>query len=486
LRRRAVRPLVAAALGLAAVASIAACSGGSQQAGGRHKLDLKVGDLVPLSGIEQPFGAPGQKATDLAVSQIRAAIGKVKTDHKVSISHQNYRSEPRLAQDMAARLVRGGTSCLVGPWSSSAANMVASQVAIPKKAVEITPGASSDSLEALEIGGYFNRTIPPDRLQGDALATAVADELGGAGKKKVSIGAIKNIYGTDLATSFGAAWEKLGGKVGARVIYEQNLPDYKKQARELVKPKPDAFVFFDFQENYTRLATDLIKTKKWKASKSFVTDSLAISTLGQSGGATVEGLRGVAPSWPRFGPLAKAFNRLWIAGPPPPYRQAYDAQAFDAVVLCYLSAVAAGSTSASRMRQWVRKVSSPPGTKYSFQQLPDAIRALEAGKEIDYEGASGPIDIEPTDVEKRGNPTAGFYDAFRFTNARLALYGSVSIPASEAGIDRFPLKYVTPRVPGATPVVPPKVGATGATGASGPTGAKGAKPQKSRSKKKGK
>jgi hypothetical protein len=136
------------------------------------------------------------------------------------------------------------------------------------------------------------------------------------------------------------------------------------------------------------------------------------------------------------------------------------------------------------MRHWVRKISSPPGTKYSFQQLPEAIKALEAGKEIDYEGASGPIDIEPLDIEVRGNPTAGFYDAYRFTNARLGLYGSVSVPASEAGIERYPLKYVTPNIPGQTPIGPKgATGATGASGASGASGAAGPKPQKTPRKK---
>ena len=43
-------------------------------------------------------------------------------------------------------------------------------------------------------------------------------------------------------------------------------------------------------------------------------------------------------------------------------------------------------------------MSSPPGAKYGWQQLPEAIKALEAGEEIDYQGASGAIDIEPLDL----------------------------------------------------------------------------------------
>jgi hypothetical protein len=60
----------------------------------------------------------------------------------------------------------------------------------------------------------------------------------------------------------------------------------------------------------------------------------------------------------------------------------------------------------------VRKVSSPPGKKYSWRQLPEAIRALEGGQDIDYQGASGPINIEPVQSDAGGNPTAGYYDVF--------------------------------------------------------------------------
>jgi len=37
---------------------------------------------------------------------------------------------------------------------------------------------------------------------------------------------------------------------------------------------------------------------------------------------------------------------------------------------------------------------APAGTEYSWQQLPDAVKALEAGEDINYMGASGPIDMD--------------------------------------------------------------------------------------------
>src|SRR5690349_11416895 len=137
----------------------AGCSGSAHKTGGRHKLDLKIGVLVPISGAEQPFGATGEKATNLAVEEIRKAIKQVKADHKVSISQQNTRSDPAIATELAGKLQRGGTSCIVGPWDTQGVIQVASAIAIRKKILEITPAATSDALGVLEKGAYLSRTI---------------------------------------------------------------------------------------------------------------------------------------------------------------------------------------------------------------------------------------------------------------------------------------------------------------------------------------
>jgi branched-chain amino acid transport system substrate-binding protein len=466
---------------LAATLALAACSGGNQQAGGRHRLDLEIADLVPLSGNEQPIGVSGKKAVELAVAEIRKAIKAADAEHAVTVKHANYRSDSKLADDFAANFARAGYPCLVGPWSSVTMISVGATVSAARRIITISPAASNDAIGRLEIGGYVARTIPPDRLQGEALATTIADELGGAKGKKVSIGALKSNYGNDLTGTFAEAWQKLGGQIGARVVYDSNLPDYKTQAQELVAPKPAAYVFFDFQETYLKVASELLKTRKWKASRTFATDSLAVSSLGQAGGVAVEGLRGVAPGAPRLGATALAFERLWNDAPAPKYHQPYDAQAFDATVICYLSAVAAGSTKAPRMKTQLRRVASPPGKKYTWQHLSDAIRALEAGYDIDYVGASGSLDMASLDLAKAGDLTAGYYDVYRYKNARLGLYGSVSVPPSGKGIQRFPIEYVTQQVGGATPAG--AKGPSGASGVSGPTGATGTTGKKEEKKK---
>ena len=133
------------------------------------------------------------------------------------------------------------------------------------------------------------------------------------------------------------------------------------------------------------------------------------------------GPAGTAPGAPDKGVAADAFDKLYN-GSPGPGRETFDAQNFDAVMLCYLAAVAAGSTEGPKMAAEVRAVSGPPGKKYTWQQLPAAVNALRNGDDIDYEGASGSIDLDPA-----GDPTTGVYTVFRFQDGKVLVFDEVQV-----------------------------------------------------------
>ena len=100
----------------------------------------------------------------------------------------------------------------------------------------------------------------------------------------------------------------------------------------------------------------------------------------------------------------------------------FAAQEFDATILCYLAAVAAGSTDGQKIADELIDITAPGGTEYSSQQLPDAIEALQNGDDIDYVGASGPIDLDV-----HGEPTSGVYDIYQFTADGLEVVGEVLV-----------------------------------------------------------
>lgn len=403
-----------AAAVLVAIVTLAAC-GSEEKAAGRTPLDLRIGNLVPHTGFLDRFGQPAQQAAELAVDEIRQAATKAGAPHKVTIMHEDDASQPGPATQKANKLVRQGASCMLGPWSGGALRRVLTRVAMPNKVPEIAPGTTGDAFSKAQDLGYLSRTVPPDELQVDALAQLLDEELGGARGKLVNAGALDSTYGKDLLRRFNDAWKGKGGQLGKWRVYKLNEASFEDDAQQLATGDPDAWVFFDFVDTYIQVAEDLRSNEEasFSPKRAFGTDSLATARLGNIGREVSNGFRGVAISAPTQGPAAEEFDRRFKAKGEAE-RQTFDAQAFDAVVLCYLAAVAAASTNGEDMAPEVQAVSAPPGRKFTWMQLDQAVKALEAGQDIDYDGASGPIDLN-----EDGDPTAGVYDVYEFRSGKL-------------------------------------------------------------------
>jgi ABC-type branched-subunit amino acid transport system substrate-binding protein len=403
-----VLTLAVAGLSLA----IAACGGDDDDdGGGETSLDLVIGDSVPLSGDLAPFGPPGQKAADIAIEQINAAIEETGVDHTVEIFHEDNcgAADPQCAVQAARKLVDSdGASCIAGAWGSADTIPTAESVAIPEGVLVISPASTSDEITGLEDDGLVNRTAPPDSFQGPTLSTYLVEKaLGGAQGSTVNVGARNDAYGTGLADTFSAAWEDAGGQIGEEVIYDIDLPNYDSEAQQLVSGNPDVLVIIDFPDTYNKVGPALVRAG-FDPTQTFVTDGL-ITDLSDAGEEAVDGLRGTAPGVPDQDDAT--FDDLWNQSDIEPSikRATFDAQNFDAVLLCYLAAVAAGSTDGQDMADVVRDVSAPPGDQYTWEELPAAIEALQNGDDIDYQGASGPIDMD-----ENGDATAGVYDIYEF------------------------------------------------------------------------
>jgi ABC-type branched-subunit amino acid transport system substrate-binding protein len=418
--------LVLLAVGIAGASlTLAACGGGGGP--GEKTLDLTIGDSVPLSGALAPFGPPGEKAADIAVNQVNQAIGAAGVDHSVKIVHEDNETNPQAAVSVARKMVDEGASCIAGAWASADTIPTARSVSIREGVLQISPASTSDELTGIEDNGLLNRTSPPDRFQGPTLA-AIMDEDFGVQGKTINIGARNDAYGTGLAETFSNAWEGLGGKIGEQVIYDPEQPSYNSEAQQITSGNPDAILIIDFPETFAKVGPALARTPNWDPSKMWFTDGLASSDPGADP-ADLEGAHGTAPGTPEKDPATGAFDKLFAKSPPRDVKiSAFDAQNFDAVVLCYLSAVAAGSTDGQDMADEVRDVSAPPGTKYTWQDLPNAIKALEDGDDIDYEGASGAVDMDDA-----GDSTAEVYDLYTFKGGELKIVGEhrVVLPEGE-------------------------------------------------------
>jgi ABC-type branched-subunit amino acid transport system substrate-binding protein len=411
--------LVLLALAIACLSfGIAACGDDDDDddgggGGGETSLDLVIGDSLPLSGDLADFGPPGEKAADLAVAEIQAAIEEVGADHTVEIVHEDNGggADQQAAVQAARKLVDSdGATCITGAWASADTIPTAESVAIPEGVALVSPASTSDEITGLEDDGLVNRTAPPDSFQGPTLANYLDQELGGASGKTVNVGARNDSYGNGLAETFSTAWEELGGTVGETVIYDTKLPNYDSEADQITGGNPDAIVIVDFPETYNKVGPALVRAG-FDPGTTFVTDGLISGDLAEGAGVdAVAGLRGTAPGTPDKEDSTVAFDELYTSSEPTDVdRQTFDAQNFDAVVLCYLAAVAAGSTEGADIASTIQDVSAAPGDPYTWEELPEAIEALQNGDDIDYLGASGQVDMD-----ENGDATAGVYDVYEF------------------------------------------------------------------------
>jgi ABC-type branched-subunit amino acid transport system substrate-binding protein len=395
---------------------LAACGDDDGGGGGSESLDLVVGDSVPLSGDLADFGPPGDKAAQIAVEQINSAIDDAGVDHTVELVTEDNcgGADQQCAVQAARKMVDSdGASCIAGAWASADTIPTAESVAIPEQVLLISPASTSDEITGLDDDGLVNRTSPPDSFQGPTLSQYLVQKALGKEGATVNVGARNDAYGTGLAETFSTAWEDAGGTIGQEVIYDTKLPNYDSEASDLVSGNPDGLVIVDFPETYNKVGPALVRAG-FDPSTTFVTDGLISGDLAKTAGEdAVDGLRGTAPGVPDDDQSAQAFDDLWNQSDidPDVDRQTFDAQNFDAVILCYLAAVAAGSTDGADMAEVVQDVSAPEGDQYTWEELPDAIEALQNGDDIDYQGASGPVDMD-----ENGDATAGVYDIYEFKN----------------------------------------------------------------------
>ncbi len=420
--------LAAAVTATALALGVAACgddddgdsAGGG---GGGGQIDLTIGNLVPLTGDLAPYGAAGEKAGDLAFQQIQAAIKKAGADQTVELVTEDGASDDQGGVQAARKLIADGATCISGDYASTATVSVARSVTIPEGVLLISPASTADALSDLDDDGLFARTAPPDGLQGKALADRMEQELGGLQGKTINIGARNDLYGTGFADSLEAELEERGATVAEKVVYDPEQPSYNSEAGQLTSGNPDNFVIIDFPETFAKLGPALARTGNWEPSQTFITDGLSSTDLAELlGPEATEGMLGTAPG-AFSGEAPDAFDALYEKAPGPK-RNLFDSTTFDDVILCYLAAVAAGSSEGDAMAEAIVDVTAPGGEKYTFEQLPKAIEALEDGKDIDYEGASGPVDWD-----ENGDLSRYIYDISEFKGGELEKVDTVEVKA---------------------------------------------------------
>jgi branched-chain amino acid transport system substrate-binding protein len=415
-----------AASGVVLALGLTACGGGGGGNGpGAQPIALVIGNSLPLSGISKRLGESGEKASRLALTQIDRAIREDGSGHTVRLAA----ADQGATSDTAVAAARGlvddrNANCLTGPWSAEAVSRAAQDVAIPAKVLEISPVPTAADLTDLNDHDLVDSTALPASLEGSALSDAIERDLGTVEGQAVNVAAGTDPYGDTISQSFIRSWQDRDGSIGAGIdLGAPPVPD-SNPAEELSGGSPDATLLIDDAGGFVGLAPSLAATPGWDPPRAWGSDQLVSPGLpGRVPARALAGMRALAPGIPAAAAPSTAFVRdFGTATPRSVTLQPFAAQEFDATILCYLAAVAAGSTDGQEMADELIDITAPGGTDYSWEQLPEAVKALEDGKDIDYTGASGALDMDV-----HGNPTGGVFDVYRYSPTGLERVDQVSI-----------------------------------------------------------
>jgi ABC-type branched-subunit amino acid transport system substrate-binding protein len=392
-------------------------------------FDLLVGNLVPFTGDLSSFGEPIDEAARIAAEVANEAAEEAGIDASVEIvASEDTQTDATAAVEGATKLVQTDqVQVVMGALASTNTIPVAESVTVPNEVLQISPASTSPAITDLDDDGFVWRTPPSDAKQGEVMAQAIAEEIGA--DATVNVGTRNDAYGTALAGVFEASWQEGGGTVGQSVQWNPDAATFDTEAQQLTRGNPDAWIIIDFPETFAKLGPALVRAGGWDPTKTFATDGLRDSSLPQDvGEQATEGMRGTAPVPPEGAEAAEAFGTVFeqraTAGVE---RQTFDAHAFDAVILAFLASTAANSSDPADVKEQMQAVSGPPGDPFTFEQLADALTALANGEDIDYQGASGPIDWDES-----GDPTAATYELWQFENGEIGSLRTFEV-GGEAG-----------------------------------------------------
>ncbi|GMA28169.1 ABC transporter substrate-binding protein [Arenivirga flava] len=358
---------------------------------------LRVGTVLPITGSLAFLGPPEFAGVDLAEQEINEYFATLtEAPFEVSVEHRDSGDgETDIATNSASELIDLDTDVVVGAASSGVSFQFIDQL-IAAGVVQISPANTSPDFTTYEDGDFYWRTAPSDVIQGDALANHIL----ASGGTTLGIIYVNDAYGEGLAKYTSEPFEAAGGTVAAQVAYNLNETSFQSQIDEVLSAGVDSIAIIGFQESLTMLPI-LLNNEGIDPSSVYLVDG-NLSNFGTDIDVQAEGMSGTLPG----NPAAGDFRDRLLAVDPELQDFSYAAESYDAVILSALAAMQGGDDASVTIRDNLQSVSEG-GTKCAT--FAECAALLEAGTDIDYDGASGPIEFD-----ENGDPTRAMVGIYRY------------------------------------------------------------------------
>ncbi|AXG08827.1 ABC transporter substrate-binding protein [Haloplanus rubicundus] len=392
-RRRFVK-----AAGTAGIVGLAGCSGGGgggdggggggdggggggDGGGGGGGDSILVGTLAPFSQGLGWVGGNAARGRDVALADINDA-GVVGSE--VEINEQDTETTPQAAVSGFTTLDEAGVVAMLGPSSTVMPNLFQ-----PIKDASLpTLSVSAGTTQMDDVGGpgeYLWRTVPSDSIAGRAQGQYALDN----DYTKMAVTYKDDKGSQSFSASVADYFTGQGGEQVADVALGINSDSYRSEIQEIADSGADVIsmtagteVSALFMRNYLEAGLDI---------PIFIGNDVITQSFIERIGADAMAEAPIFGQAPAPGPAYDQFQQAHqdMHGEAP---GTFSAAGYDAMNLIALAAQRAGEATRQAITDNVNSVARPEGTKVST--FSEGKEELEAGNEINYQGASNPQDFD--------------------------------------------------------------------------------------------
>ena len=279
---------------------------------------------------------------------------------------------------------------MVGASCSGATNGMVQSVTIPAGVVSLSDSATAPSITDLKDNDLVFRVAPSDAYQGRALAELVKS----SGITKVAMTYANDDYNAGIAEVFAREFEAMGGTITGNQAHEPNKPSYRSELSTLAKSGAEALAVFAYYGS-SGIAIIRNSLENDLFGKFYAADGMFDkSVIEQIGADNLRGKIEITQSASDDDDASyKIFAADFSAGGGDP-KSPYAAHGYDASFLMALAIEKAGSADRGKIGAALRSVASAPGEVVRPGEWKKAKALIAAGKDVNYEGASGNVDFD--------------------------------------------------------------------------------------------
>ncbi len=349
---------------------------------------LTIGTLLPQTGDLAFLGPPEIAGVDVAIKEINDA-GGVNGKPIAEVKSDSGDGTPDIAGASVDGLLAKNADVVVGAASSNVSKSVIDKIT-GQGVVQFSPANTAAGFDTYPDKGLYFRTAPSDLLQGKVVANQAVKD----GNKNIAVLARQDFYGSGLADSAAKNITAAGATLAKKVLYNADAENYTAEVNEIAASKPDALILVSFDEAKKIIPQLIAKGIGPQDIKLYMVDGNLADYSDQS--FNLAGVKGTAPS---PATLPADFKKRLVAANSKVKDFTYGPESYDVVMLSALAALEAKDDGSKSIADHIVDVSRDGTACSGWKECSDLVKK---GTNIDYQGASGPADMNDSGSLSKG------------------------------------------------------------------------------------